>query len=151
MVDPSVCISDERFSFCVSAAVRGPHFCSTVYTLCAMSAERCALCARAGMRSRCGHFRWTVRTFDLISDQRFTLSACNRHVRSNFRKTVQTFACPVRCPHRRGRKSRPRPPPHSLAVCGVKSKRAVGSRSRMGLISRSLAPERHDHPRRRGE
>ena len=45
MVDPSVSISDERFTCCVSDAVCGLHFCSTVYTLCGVSAERCAFCA----------------------------------------------------------------------------------------------------------
>ena len=74
MVDPSVCISDERFTFCVSTAFCGLHFCSTVYTLCGVSAERCAFCAP------CWH-GVSLRAFPMDGS----------YFRRNFRLTVHTF------------------------------------------------------------
>ena len=70
----ALCLSAQRSTLCLVFSLNGLHFV-----------------LRAGMRSRCGHFRWTVRTFDLISDQRCTLSVWNSHFRSGFRRTVHTL------------------------------------------------------------
>ena len=74
MVDPSVCISHERFTFSVFNAVCALPFCSTLYTLSGVFAERFAFCAP------CWH-EVSLRAFPLDGT----------YFRRNFILTVHTF------------------------------------------------------------